>query len=293
MDRDVVDDRVRPGEIDELEDTGGKDGPGGALTPVEVALDVDEDRLARGDVGDKLKAQGIQGHALGGDHVLVPVRRLALAVDHGADAMGVPEAKDAKAGDHGHRGIATPAAAMDALDGAKHVLLVDAQLALDLQLMGEDVEQDLRVGLGIDVPQVLGEEVMLQGLGIGQVAVMGEDDAIGRIDVEGLGLGGTGGPGGGIADVPQAHVAAQLDHVAGVEDVPGQPRVLAQVELVALAGDDARRVLTPVLEDQQGVVKGLVDRTLTDDTDDTAHEPPRGWGKEAPRAGAGEPRPGA
>jgi hypothetical protein len=74
-----------------------------------------------------------------------------------------------------------------------------------------------------------------------------------------------------------------------MEDIPRQTRVLAQKELIPLAGHDAGGILAPVLQDQQGIVKGLVDRTLTDDTDDTAHEPPRGWDKGAPMAAEGEP----
>ena len=138
---------------------------------------------------------------------------------------------------------------------AEDVLLVDAELPLDLELVGKDVEQDLGVRLGIDMPQVVDEEVALQVLGIGQIAVMGQHDAVGGIDVEGLGLGGADRPGGGVANMAHTHIAPELDHVAGAKDIPNQPSVFAQVEFVALAGDDPRRILAAVLEHKERVVE--------------------------------------
>ena len=51
--------------------------------------------------------------------------------------------------------------------------------------MGQHVEQHLGVGIGVDVPAVHAEHLVLQEVGVGQVAVVAEDDAEGRIDVEG------------------------------------------------------------------------------------------------------------
>ena len=169
--------------------------------------------------------------------------------------MGIAEAEDAEAGDHGHRRIAAPAAPVHPRHGAEDVLLVDAQLPLDLQLVGEDVEQDLGVRLGVEVAQVVDVDVALQVLRVGQVAVVGQRDAVGGVDVEGLGLGGAGGSGRRVAGVTEPHGAPQLDHVAGAKDVLDQAVVLAQVQPIPLAGDDARRILAPVLEHQQGVVE--------------------------------------
>ena len=237
---------------------------------------VDEDRLTRGHIGDQGEVQGVEGDALGGDHVLDPVLARALAVDQGADAVGVAEAEDAEARDHGHGGIAPAAASMDPGHGAEQVAVVDAQFPLDLQLMGEDVEQDLRVRLGVDVAQVLHEEVALQVLGVGEIAVVGQDDSVGGIDVEGLGLGGTGrAAGGGIAHMAYAHVALELDHVAGAKDIAHQTGILAQVELVALGRDDPRGILTAMLKHQQGVIEGLVDGALAHDANDAAHGSPQ------------------
>jgi hypothetical protein len=155
---------------------------------------------------------------------------------------------------------------------AEDILLVDPQLALELELMGKDVEQDLGIRRGVEVAKIFDEEVALEILGIREVAVVGKHDAVGRIDVEGLSLGRAGRAGGGVTDMADTHVAAQLDHVARTEDIPRKTVVLAQMELVALTGDDTSGILSPVLEHEQRIVERLVDRTFTDDADDAAHD---------------------
>ena len=50
---------------------------------------------------------------------------------------------------------------MYARHGAEHILFIDAQLDAQLQLMRQNVEQDLGVGLRIDVPEVLLEQIPL------------------------------------------------------------------------------------------------------------------------------------
>jgi hypothetical protein len=72
--------------------------------------------------------------------------------------------------------------------------------------------------------------------------------------------------------VRDADLAAQAEHVlVGVEHVAHQPVVLAQVQLVAVARDDAGRVLAAVLQHRQRVVQLLVDRRVRDEADDAAH----------------------
>jgi len=155
---------------------------------------------------------------------------------------------------------------------AKDVVLVDPQLALELELMGEDVQQDLGIRRGVEVAKIFDEEVALEVLGIREIAVVGKHDPVRRVDVEGLRLGRAGCAGGRIADMPDTHIAAQLDHVSRTEDIARKTVVLAQMELVALTGHDARGILSPVLQHQQRVVERLVDRTFTDDADDAAHD---------------------
>ncbi len=45
-----------------------------------------------------------------------------------------------------------------------------------------------------------------------------------------------------------AHVTAQTDHMPGMEDIARQSVGLAQMQLAPFAGDDARRILSAVLQ---------------------------------------------
>ncbi|KAF1056225.1 MAG: hypothetical protein GAK44_00288 [Pseudomonas delhiensis] len=68
-----------------------------------------------------------------------------------------------------------------------------------------------------------------------------------------------------------ADLADQALHMALLEDVANQAVVLAQVELVILAGDDAGSVLATVLENGKRIIERLVDVRLAHDTDDATH----------------------
>ena len=45
--------------------------------------------------------------------------------------------------------------------------------------MGKNVEQDLRIGFGIDMTAILLEQLLFQVGGIGQITVMRQRDAVG------------------------------------------------------------------------------------------------------------------
>jgi hypothetical protein len=137
----------------------------------------------------------------------------APPVHQGSDAVRIAESEHAGSRDHRHRRIAAPAAPMHTGDGTEDILVVDTKLALKLKLVGQDVQQYLGVGLGIEVSQILGEEIAFEILGIREVAVVRENDPVRRVDVEGLRLGRACRAGCRIADMPDTHVAAQLDHV--------------------------------------------------------------------------------
>ena len=140
------------------------------------------------------------------------------------------------------------------------------------QLVRQDVEQHFRVAVGVDVAVIGLENFLLERMRVGQVAVVHQDQAIGRVDVEGLGLFFTEGVAcGRVAHLAQANVAWQGAHVARAKNVAHHPLGFVHVELVALLCDDARRVLAAVLQEQQGVVDQLVDRCAVDNADDSTH----------------------
>ena len=134
------------------------------------------------------------------------------------------------------------------------------------KLAREDVQQNLRVRLGVHVAQIVAKHLPAERLGIDQVAVVRERDPVGGIDVEGLCLLRRVASRGRIADMPDAHASAQRLHVAALEDISHQPVGLALVDL-EIAGGDPRRVLTAVLERGERVVQILIDVCPTDDSD--------------------------
>ena len=82
------------------------------------------------------------------------------------------------------------------------------------------------------------------------------------------------GAGGGIADVADADIALELDHVLLLKHIAHQPGVLAHEQLAGLAGHDAGGILAAVLQNRQRVIDPLIDRTHTDHSDDSAHDGP-------------------
>ena len=83
---------------------------------------------------------------------------------------------------------------------------------------------------------------------------MSKADAVRRIDVERLGLGRVVATRGGIADVPDADVALEPQHVLLLEHVADQAIVLAQEDLALVRGHDARGILSAMLQYRQRIV---------------------------------------
>jgi hypothetical protein len=141
-----------------------------------------------------------------------------------------------------------------------------------LQFVREHVQQHLGVGVRVDVPQVLAEHLVLELVGVGQVAVMSEDDPERRVDVERLSFGRVACRAGGrVAAVRDADVARQRAHVARAEYVAHHAVALLHVKGLALAGNDASGVLAAMLQQQQPVVEQLVDGRTRDDSENATH----------------------
>ena len=67
---------------------------------------------------------------------------------------------------------------MDALDRAKNITGSDSELAEALKFVGEDVQQDFRVRFGVDVTQIILEQFLFKLIGIRQIAIVSERDAV-------------------------------------------------------------------------------------------------------------------
>ena len=132
------------------------------------------------------------------------------------------------------------------------------------------LSRTLGVRLGVHVPQIFAKRFLSELAGVDQVAVVRECDAVWRVDVERLRFFRRLAPRGGVADVPDAHSSAERTHVMRREDVADQPFGLAFVNF-AVAGEDAGGVLSAMLQRGQSVNQILIDFSLSDDPDDTAH----------------------
>lgn len=96
-------------------------------------------------------------------------------------------------------------------DRREDVLLVDAELSSFLEVVGEDIQEKLGVAVGVDMTMGIGVEELFERGCVDEVTVlldtdisgetekwlcgegiltrMGEDDAVGGVDVEGLRFG--------------------------------------------------------------------------------------------------------
>ncbi len=237
-----------------------------------MAIQIDQHGFPGCNVCDEFKAQNIQDHAFRSDHIFSTLIGLPLSVHDGPDAMGISETEETETRNHGNSGIAAPTAAMYPSHRSEQVLRINAQLSPHLKLMGEHIHEDFGIRTRIDMAEIFFEQAFFQGFRIGEIAIVGEDDAIGRIHIEGLGFfHRVGEPSGGIANMAHAHVALQLPHILGLEDVLHQPRVLLQVDPASRTGSDARRILPPMLKHQQGIIECLIHGRFCDAADDTTH----------------------
>ena len=279
VDRDAVEHRVGPRQVDVLEHAGVELRLQRALARVDAAFEVDEDRLAGRHVARQAVAGAFQRHRFAGHHggaALGLVRRRPLAETQRADAVGVAKSQQPVAGDECDHRIRTLDAPVHGSHRLEDLHRRQRQVACgELQFVRQHVDQHLGVAVGVDVAAVDLHQLGLQHRRVGEVAVVHEHDAEGRVDVEGLRLlFAVGVAGGRVAHLAQADAAGQRAHVAGAEDVAHHAARLVHEAARALHRDDARGVLPAVLQQQQRVVDQLVDGRLGDDADDAAHG---GW----------------
>src|SRR3989344_650925 len=268
---DAVYHRVGTGHVHELEDARRVHRLLGALLAVHLAVHIHDDALARRDVAYQIESHDIERDRLRGEHVLRPLVGLALAEHQRADAVRVAEGEYAVARDQHGDSIGAAAAPVHGGHGAEQVIRRETQLRHGLQLVRENIEQDLGIRIGVDVAQVLAVQLVLQLIGIREITVVRQRQAIGGVHVKRLGLGRGIAARGGIAHVADAHVALEAEHVALLEHVAHLAVVLAQMDALILAGEDTRGILTAMLQNQHAIVNGLINRSLGKNPDNAAH----------------------
>ena len=246
-----------------------------ALPAVEVALEVDQDRLARRHIAPQLVAQRIEGNALGRHEVFDAVLGLRLADHERPDAVRITEGEQAEPGDARHHGVRTAAAPVHTLDGLEDRVRIEPEaVGVLLQFVREHVQQHLGIGIRVDVPEVLAEQVALQLFGVREIAVVAEDDAERGVHIEGLRLRRVvRGACRRITAVADPDGALQVAHVARAEHVAHESASLVHVKCAALRRDDAGGILPAVLKHQQAVVQQLVHWRRGHHSENPAHRP--------------------
>ena len=242
----------------------------GARLGVHLAIQVDKNSFTWGHIALKLVPRAIQRHRLAGQH-----DRTVFATTHaqGADAVRIAKSHQTVARDQGDHRVRAFDTAVHAAHSLKYINGFERQTARGLlQLVGQHVEQDFGVAVGVDVAVVIGKQLGLERVRIGQVAVVHQHQAKRGIHIKRLcfffaeGVACC-----GVAHLPQTTVARQAAHVARAEHVAHHALGLVHEKLAVQLRDDARRVLTPVLQKQQGVINQLIDRSAADNADNSTH----------------------
>ena len=98
----IVDNRIRPGKVHELENARRTASRSRVLPAVQHAIILDEDRLARVHIAQSFKLQYIERDGLRGDHVFCTLLCLAAANHDRSYAVGIAECDQSVANNHRH-----------------------------------------------------------------------------------------------------------------------------------------------------------------------------------------------
>ena len=215
-------------------------------------------------------------HGFAGHHDGAALLVLAAAYAQGADAIRVPKSQQAVTGNQGHHSVRALDALVHTAHGSKHIDGAQRQAARGFfELVRQHIEQHFRVAVGVDVAVVGVEQLRLVHGRIGQVTVVREHQAEGRVDIKGLRLVFAEGVARRrVTHLPQTDIARQCAHVAGAENVAHHALGLVHEKFTTQLRDDARRVLPAVLQQQEAVIDQLINRSVTDNTNYSAHDEP-------------------
>ena len=266
--RHAVHHRIGAREIHIFKQAGVEPGRFCALARKNLAVKAHKHRLARRNIALTLKSDAVEHHRFRSHRISRVAGFIGVFAQHQrADAQRVAESHHAVAGNQRHHAISAAHAFVQAAHGVKH--MVHAQLCgartghFAAQFVRKHIEQHFRIGAGVDMAQVLETHVFIQLFGVGEVAVVRQHDAEGRAHIKRLRLGAAAGIAGcGIAHMRNAGAAGQIAHIAGAEHIAHHAFAFVHMKHIALNGDDARRILTAVLQHLQTVVKQLVYRLV-------------------------------
>ncbi len=133
--------------------------------------------------------------------------------------------------------------------GIKNSRCIQTQsLAFRLQFVSQHVQQHFRIGIGIDVAQILHEQLFFEFFCISQVAVVPQHDAERRIHIERLRLVVIHRrPGRWVTHMCNARIALQGAHIAGAKHIAHQAVAFMQMNGIAIHRRNSGSILTPML----------------------------------------------
>ena len=271
---DAVKHAVRTGKVDELERAGGELRILSALAALDVAVQIDPDRLARLHIVLEIEARAGKGDGFRGHHVLGETAFIRIgAVAERTDAIRITEREKTFSGNQRDAGIA----AADTLMNAAHRLesLFSGERGADHEVadfIREDVQQRLTVTRRIDVTVIELIELLLQAGSVREVPVMRKHDAVRGIHVKRLRLVRRRGAAcSGIAGMRNAGIPEEVSHVAGTEDFAHETHRFMLMEGQTVQRCDAGSILTAVLKEKKRVIKALIYGAVRDHPYNAAH----------------------
>ncbi len=156
VDGDLVDEGVRTGKVDVLEQARVADRVFRTLTGKQLAFFGDVNRFARSNVTQELKAQGVQGHAFGGHHIFgAAIANIAFTQHQRANPVRIAERDHTVADNHRYAGIGTANQTVSGRHGSKNVVSFQRIVTEVIQFAGKDVKQNFRVRSGVNVATLL------------------------------------------------------------------------------------------------------------------------------------------
>ena len=210
---------------------------------MQIGIGINEHRLTRIHVSDDFVATVFNHQRFAGHNPLItPLFRCTASKNERANAIGIPKRQHSMASDQGNGCIGALNTLMQGCDRIKQ--LIGGQITagdLGLNLCREHIDQHLRITGGVGVASIHLEQILLQLMGVGQIAVMNKADAIGGVHIKGLHLlFSRRGPPCGVAHMADAGITEQLAHIARPEGFPNTPPLLVHMEGVSVHRDDAR-----------------------------------------------------
>ena len=220
------------------------------LTEDGFATLLNDDRLTRLDITDVGEAQLLQSNRLGSHHVVHTLAVKGASGTNGqrTNSVRVTETHETKACQHSCAGPSTFTSLVHPTQTGKEVFPIHSGLLGLAQLVSEDVEHEFTVTVGVDVTVSLKIQMPLQLRGVDQVAIVGQTDTIGTVDVEWLGLSVGTATGRGVSQVTNSHESREVSHPSTVLEDAGRHSV--GLELVnpstGCAGCDTCSILTSI-----------------------------------------------